>query len=254
MPLTTRQHSALATLEWLLSPNNRREGRTMAIAVATIRVAAARPGVRIPYTDHAGVDVARVNLSQTIEDLVRGDPRIAAHALISRECLTLQLPRPIFEWLPPEIALSTLSARQAGRAAAERFDRPEDSLSEHIAAEIERQVNARLQAGARVSGININVQNERVDRELTPQELAAQREFNEMHSIRPRPPNPEEVSEDIFDSLSHLFEINQQVVEEPTPSPTPVKAEEPKPAPKPRAPKAPKVPKSAWDRLLDDED
>jgi hypothetical protein len=73
MPLTPKQAEAVNALDWLLNEDARREGRTMAFAVALIRQALRRPRQRIAYLDHlhAVTQMARDRAEATTREYVR---------------------------------------------------------------------------------------------------------------------------------------------------------------------------------------
>ncbi len=112
MPLNSQQLDALSALEWLLDPDNRRSGRTLAIAVALVRVAGRHPGQWIEVVDHHGRRESRDYLLRTIDLLLRNalgqdyrlrasgsDPAIMANRFIPSD------------WVPSEEVLNPSERR-----------------------------------------------------------------------------------------------------------------------------------------------
>ena len=99
MPLTEQQIEALPVLEWLLG-NNRRSGRTLALAVATIRTACRNPGLPVYFIDHFPSNHSRPDhLRHHIESLLFQSnwPDNMVH--LNRERLIIRADEP-FEWEP----------------------------------------------------------------------------------------------------------------------------------------------------------
>lgn len=72
--LSPEQMAAIAAVEWLLTPSPpaaRAEGRTTALAIAIIRLAAAHPGRVIPVRDH---HPRSESLPLTVQGFVEADP------------------------------------------------------------------------------------------------------------------------------------------------------------------------------------
>lgn len=115
MPLNPRQVEAVVALDWLLDPGNRREGRSLAMAVALIRRALANPNVPIAYLDHFGAasETQSNRLRQLCRDyvsnLIRNDPTLLRHGwrILEREFTFVGLPlqQPIHGWWPSDDAL-----------------------------------------------------------------------------------------------------------------------------------------------------
>ena len=120
MPLTTNQIEAIRTLDWLLDETevHRREGRSVAIAVALIRQALRYPHRSIAYLDHIAT-IPRRRQANLMEDLVRGiiarDPRLQN---LSWEfhpmTFSVRLAEP-FDWWPPEGMFNGLHVREVNR-------------------------------------------------------------------------------------------------------------------------------------------
>jgi hypothetical protein len=103
VPLRQIQLDALPILEWLLDPTVRANGRSVAIAVATIRVACRNPGTRVLILDHAPGLGALQNMIALIRGMVRADPRLARYVTFpTTTSLTVDLTVPIRDWLPTE--------------------------------------------------------------------------------------------------------------------------------------------------------
>jgi hypothetical protein len=124
MPLNSQQLDALSALEWLLDPDNRRSGRTLAIAVALVRVAGRHPGQWIEVVDHHGRRESRDYLLRTIDLLLRNalgqdyrlrasgsDPAIMANRFIPSD------------WVPSEEVLNPSERRAAPEAVPTPFER-----------------------------------------------------------------------------------------------------------------------------------
>lgn len=122
MPLNERQRRALEVLDWLHDPYARREGRSLAIAVAAIRMACRYPRTRVYLFDHTNTSAGRQHVFLLVRDLVDYDYRLRSFADFSLDSLTLNLPLSILDWMPPEGFLEG-EARTRGRAAVERFIR-----------------------------------------------------------------------------------------------------------------------------------
>lgn len=103
--LSPEQADALRSLEWLLSPDERRDGRTTVIAIAAIRVAAAHPRMAVAVRDHhPGARVSGA-LVAAIEDFVGDDDRLRIACRWnplrgSNPSLIFDLVEPIREWMP----------------------------------------------------------------------------------------------------------------------------------------------------------
>lgn len=105
MPLSDRQQQAVHVLDWLLDPEERRTGRSFALAVALIRCALRYPGQEVHYGD-LPFDVPRSSWRQTvigyIQRLVASDPAISPHVTYSTAGFRFSLPAPITDWQPPQ--------------------------------------------------------------------------------------------------------------------------------------------------------
>ena len=104
MPLTQHQIDALPVLDWLLGvgEDQRRGGRTTALAIGIIRAACRTPGRAVPFLDHyANTSTQRHMMFRVVEGMVMEDPRLATLAVWpDRIALRLDLPRPLLDWLP----------------------------------------------------------------------------------------------------------------------------------------------------------
>jgi hypothetical protein len=100
--LSQQQLDALPILEWLISldDRDRRTGRTLAIAVATVRMAAANPGRSYRFWDHSGYRRQNEAVGDTIRSLLEADSRLSPHARIHENSLKLNLERPLRNWFP----------------------------------------------------------------------------------------------------------------------------------------------------------
>ncbi len=123
MALSDYQLDALVILEWLHNPRARREGRTLALAVAAIRQACLYPGEDIQIFDHTNTGPGRRQLQEIIRDMLQADYRLNPRVVLTERSLRLILPEPIYNWLPPEVYFQTAEARTAGRAAGQRLTR-----------------------------------------------------------------------------------------------------------------------------------
>ena len=102
LPLTDQQLRAIEVLEWLLDPRfNRRQGRTVATAIALIRIAARHPQQWIQAVDHSEVGAAasnvdvRVALVDLIEVLVREEPLLRAFFERRQMSFCFNMPGPL---------------------------------------------------------------------------------------------------------------------------------------------------------------
>ncbi len=121
--LSTQQLAAIETLEWLLDEQSpRRSGRSVAIAVATIRVASRNPGNWVRIADHAQTREASNYLTGVVHrmlivDFDQNDFRIEP----TRPALQFLRPVEATNWVPSERALGREnfgpSTQQAAREA-----------------------------------------------------------------------------------------------------------------------------------------
>jgi hypothetical protein len=111
--LTVEQTAAILATEWLLDPTGiRGAGRSTALAIATIRVAAEHPSQAIPIRDHhaRGVD----SLVWTIRELVEADTLLSRVYTLSAARspeLVINLRTAIHEWMPRGWEMQRRSAR-----------------------------------------------------------------------------------------------------------------------------------------------
>jgi hypothetical protein len=106
MALSKLQKRAVLALDWLYSPDNRREGRSYAQAVAMIRIAARNPGLWVEINDHASTEVADRHALEGVLHLIHNDPylrrwceRLPAQRRSFRFSSQMQ---PIESWYPQE--------------------------------------------------------------------------------------------------------------------------------------------------------
>lgn len=105
MPLSNQQQDAVLVMEWMLSDEHRRTGRTFAQAVALIRLAARNPGTRFSCYDHVTLNYgntrdANRNLVQQVRDLVEQDPTLSVRVRWHDYTFWFQTMPPIEDWWP----------------------------------------------------------------------------------------------------------------------------------------------------------
>lgn len=122
MPLSNQQHEAVLVMEWMMSNDHRRSGRTFAQAVALIRLAARNPGTRFSCFDHAvftfgGVRDLNRNLVRQVREIIDRDAVLSRCVQWRNETFHFQNIRPIEDWwprgsidLPPEVAESEVES------------------------------------------------------------------------------------------------------------------------------------------------
>jgi len=100
-----------------MSPHvtQRRTGRTLALAVASIRQACVNPGVPIYYIDR------EMNLRDIVASLVQSDYRLSPRVVLRSEWFRLDLPQPLTGWMPSEDFFTALPARRLGIEAGQRL-------------------------------------------------------------------------------------------------------------------------------------
>lgn len=104
MPLTNRQRAAIATLEWMNDGlQQRRTGRSLALAVALIRLGCRYPGQEIMVADHAMERNASHHLFNLIGTFLNAE--FDDYFRINSQRHTFQILRPITNWEPSEETL-----------------------------------------------------------------------------------------------------------------------------------------------------
>lgn len=206
-------------------------------------MAAQNPNRAIPFFDHSlnGRAGRRTPIANAIYMLTQGDVRITPFTTLSDAALLLRLPRAILDWYPDEYSLGTLSARQAGTQAGQNFvDLSVRGVAAEDLANIFRETVT--QSMQQVLSTFQTVQSGILSAETAAREEAQERReemqrraMEEMSSMLPQ----DRFAEDM------LPEAQRAHVPPTAASPKEVKR---------KLPPKPKVPRSAWDRLLDDDE
>ena len=109
MPLTPNQVEAVTALDWLLNDDdNRRQGRTTALAVALIRQALRHPNQRIVFLDHIHAmpymrERGEYIIRQYVEHFIRTDPRLQTFGWNVRpHDFGAAVPAPVYDWWPDD--------------------------------------------------------------------------------------------------------------------------------------------------------
>lgn len=124
MPLTHKQIQAVQALDWLIDEDNRRDGRSIAFAVALIRQALRHPNVRVGYLDHVHAipseslnSRGRQLIREYIGGMISADPALQQCGWDLRErdfkAVTEQ---PVLDWWPSE---GVLQGQPPGRHLSE---------------------------------------------------------------------------------------------------------------------------------------
>src|SRR5262245_58779276 len=119
--LRDRQVAAIDIITWLHSERARAEGRTTAMAIGTIRAAAAVPNVAVPVRDHFLSVEADEEFVRLILQFVSADRRLAStlqggflHSRGNRQLLFV-LDEPIVDWMPANWTVEPARAQQSVR-------------------------------------------------------------------------------------------------------------------------------------------
>lgn len=109
VPLTDQQQEAVRALDWLLSTDQRRTGRSLTIAVALVRQATQNPNQEVHFGDlpfEINNRNGRGMTRRVVEALIASEHTLSPHVIYHQESFRLNISVGLQDWWPPERFIS----------------------------------------------------------------------------------------------------------------------------------------------------
>lgn len=143
MPLNDQQLAAIQALEWVLDNNlHRRSGRSVAMAVAFVRIAGRNPGTWVQVIDHHPGRAASDSLFGTVVQLLMDFDSAQESWSVDSPQRAIRFQRNVLppDWTPSEAGLGLRAARRAPRPeeAMQRMRRAPPQLDPFVEINLRR--------------------------------------------------------------------------------------------------------------------